>query len=394
MGWLEEHVQHLSPPQTVVHIGAGLCGELHAWRRSGADRIILVEPNPDYQAKLRDCSAGDSRIAVAACAIAEQAGEAPFFVLNRPDLSSLRAPLAPTSLVPDLAVAGEHLVATQRFEALVADLSPEREAENWLFIDVPGEEATVLAGLEAGNGAGQFDRVFLRSPCSALHEGARPADELMAWLARIGYDLEGSIDLTEPDWPRYQLRLNPKALECRALLDEKQQLEEALRVRMEEAKASEEARAQTLTEERDALKNEVEAVTMRAEKQLEEARAAWEAEAQAQQQTIESLEKELAAAREEARQSRSDASLAIRVQRLRESDLEELQQRYAQLREVNDRQRQLLDKLYQRLSAAAEFLKHSKDTPGAQIAERAELVDALTGQRRPVGEAADQEGKA
>lgn len=90
---------------------------------------------------------------------------------------------------------------------------------------------------------------------------------------------------------------------------------------------------------------------------------------------------EAAAAKEDAvKNARRDLGVALRLQSLREADLKELQERYARIYETKKGQEELLLKLQQRLSVAAEQLKHlalDEQHSGDPLAR--ELLRALGG---------------
>ncbi len=92
-------------------------------------------------------------------------------------------------------------------------------------------------------------------------------------------------------------------------------------------------------------------------------------------------ERQLAEKIAELEKTKSDLSVAIRLQALRDADIKELQSRYAKVSEVRDQQRELLVKLQQRLGHAAEYLNQlgaqPSDGQGQQIA--GELIRALGG---------------
>ncbi len=86
-------------------------------------------------------------------------------------------------------------------------------------------------------------------------------------------------------------------------------------------------------------------------------------------------------------QSHDDLSVALRAQAQRETDLEDLRERYAGLMELKERQQELLQKLHRRLGAASEYLKHISgdgDDRGAAT-QAARLERALSGDFEPGG---------
>jgi capsular polysaccharide export protein len=72
---------------TVVHIGAGKCGELEDYCRLGAKQIILVEPLPDLVASLRKCQDRPGKIVIHQMAVSDTTGSHQAYICKntRPD---------------------------------------------------------------------------------------------------------------------------------------------------------------------------------------------------------------------------------------------------------------------------------------------------------------------
>jgi hypothetical protein len=95
---------------------------------------------------------------------------------------------------------------------------------------------------------------------------------------------------------------------------------------------------------------------------------------------IEQLRRKAKTREEELDSTRRDLGIALRVQVLRENDLKELQQRYGAVLDLKNNQHELLMKLRERLSVAAEYLQQLKrDNQGEADDQLAQfLVRALT----------------
>ena len=85
---------------------------------------------------------------------------------------------------------------------------------------------------------------------------------------------------------------------------------------------------------------------------------------------VKALESKLSEAKQDAQNARNDLGIALRLQNLRENDLTELQQRYGKLQDTNEQQRELLAKLHQRLSAAANYLRLNADDDEETVVPR------------------------
>jgi FkbM family methyltransferase len=499
MEWIEDQLNHAPVPSAIVHLGAGLCRELPHYIGSGAGRIILFEPNPEVIPALRRQAEGHSNVEVFPVAVAAESGRRALKLYNYDDLASLRRPTGLFELLPGLQHIGQAIVDVMAAHNLASELSLEIEENNWLVIDTPGEEAAIISALEQHRKLHHFDRIIIRAGAESLYDGAQSAEQLTRQLEQLGYYIEGAKDTSDCDWPRYHLRLNPKAIECRrlrreneALTEQKtkleeqnQELTEQLQRQMDRAtecaEELESAQKQTIQqqrdlatqnedikekleeldgarkhlsdlkkreaeksrelevtrEERDTLRQKLEQVekkhaeeTVGLKDKLATAKEEHEAtrqrlsdvenreaerskeleaatkerdstrekletaqknlnnleareteknkELESLQDTNSRLKEELSKARDEAESQRADLGIALRLQALRESDLTELQKRFAEVQEVKNQQQELLGKLHQRLSVAAKYLSLESDesNPG-QVRE--ELVQALSG---------------
>ena len=334
MHWLEQQLDKLRPPDTIIHLGAGLCRELEHWRASGSKRIVLVEPNPELLPDLRHRISVSDPVDIMPVAVSTQAARESLYLFNFPMLSSLRHPTALYQILPGLTQVGRAVVETVSLDQLLDDLGLRAEGDHWLVIDAPGEEAEILTQLENSAHLHGFSHIFLRAGAEVLYQGAETASALVQRLEAQGYSATGRHDGSDCDWPRYHFALDRLALECRRLGE---QLEHAQAQSRYEAE-----RANAMTTEREQLRE-----------QLKQAGA----------QLV---------------KAQTDLSLALRLQMQRENDLKELQTRYGELLTIKDEQQDLLTQLHHRLSRAAEYLQlvHAQ-SDDQRLPD--ELLEALTG---------------
>lgn len=416
MHWLEQQLNNAPPPDTIIHLGAGLCRELEQWRASGAQQVVLVEPNPEVLPELRRRIGVTEAIDILPVAVAARAGREALRLFNFAPLSSLRMPTGLYGILPGLAQTGQTMVETVCVDELLESLSLKAKGEHWLFIDTPGEEASIIEQLERGAKLHMFSRIFLSAGAEPMYPGAESAAALTQRLESQGYFNAGRPDHSDADWPRYHLALNRMALECRQMRQDLQHAEKRGQREAERASrlAAERERLQDqLAMARQAHQTELEAARIellklqesstqhiqQLQSALVEQRSSNEkvcAELQEQKENLaqseaslqsenELLRKEAESARSDSQQQKSHLGMALRLQTLRENDLRELQQRYAQMIQVNDQQRELLGKLHQRLSVAAEYLALSDDDNTSQLTGiREELLRALTGKQLDV----------
>ena len=229
MNWLQQQLQNTPPPDTILHLGAGLCRELPHWLEADASRIVLVEPNPELLPELRARTEDHESVEVVSTAIAGQAGRGALRLFNFPLLSSMREPTGLYQILPGLRQIGRAMVETVTVDQLLEGLNLKAGGEHWLVIDIPGEEAAILEQLERSDQLYDFNRIFLSAGAKALHQGAERAQDLAQRLQAAGYSNAGRLDLNDADWPRRHLRLDRMALECKRLnakLVEAQQAQE------------------------------------------------------------------------------------------------------------------------------------------------------------------------
>jgi FkbM family methyltransferase len=362
---------------------------------SGARRIILIEPNPEVLPELKRQAECHANVHVLPVAVAAELGKRALKQFNDPDLSSLRQPTGLLHLLPGLHQTGQEIVEVIPAHSLPGRFGLEGMEDNWLIIDTPGEEAVIISVLEQHRQLQYFDRIIVRAGAASFYEGAVPAEQLVHQLERLGYYLEGAEDNTDRDWPRHHLRLNHKAIECRRLrrrideLSEQKGLLEKQNQQLTEQLQRQEDEVRKVIDNLESTQQEAGQQVAELQEQVKELQGKLDQQEQShkddrrQKESLQAerdaLRKELDGAREELRQQRSDVAVALRLQNLRENDLKELQERYGQLRQTSQAQKELLGKLHQRLSVAADYLRLMNERHDERDELQEGLVRALTG---------------
>lgn len=286
---------------TILHIGAGDCPELADHLASGAKRIVLVEPRPDRVADLIRRTA-DTRVEVIAVAIAGQDGEADLKIFNIPGLASLRDPSLLLELYPGLQTTRRVRVETLSPSTLMTLLetlpSPVR-----VILDAPGAEGDILDAWRADGMLAKIDTIELRCGSAACFAGGRDLAYLRGLLEAGGLEAVAG-DMTDPDWPILLFRMNRTAL----------------------------AAARTEGKPKETAPKEMAGKAASADSLIRE------------------LENKLAAAR-------AELGLALRLQTLASSDLENLRKRHAELLERKESQDMLISQLVTRLEEASGYLQ-------------------------------------
>lgn len=242
MSIFERHIAELPAPDLIIHLGAGLCGELESWLKSGANRIVLVEPNPDLLPELRDRVGETETIQIIPMAVSDESGRKALTLFNVPMLSSLRTPTLLHEVLPSLAQLGSVMVETRSFDQFLVEMELSEKGDHWLVIDTPGEEAAILNRLSHTKCLHQFGRIFLTAGREEFYEGSESASVLAERLQNEGFDRVGEADISDVDWPCYQFVLNQRTSENQRLQQEPLTLEQD----MVEAKNAREAELRSI----------------------------------------------------------------------------------------------------------------------------------------------------
>lgn len=385
------------------------------------ERLILVEPaetpGGTYAQRFAGITGGDLVDGV----LAEAAGSTDLVRYNLPGLRSLRAPTkALYTLFPGLQERARIATQTVQAAQVLGDPgalpSPVR-----LRVDLPGAEPEILSALEDAGALEPIELLSLRCCVDVPFEGGWNRAQLQSWLEarhiRLDHADEDDPDwpelrLTADPAARRIAALEAELAEAEAahkkLETERDQATaqaESLRKKIEEVR--EEAMAETeklraelsrsaeqlkardtdLAETSDKLKAET-AKRAEAEQNLQETRTALEeAQKQAEMRKAElaeteaarkNLEADLEGARREAEKrmthldemetaaaqaykdrdkAYSDLGVAMRMQGLLQSDLDDLRERYRESEETRTSQEELLRKLTPQLQNAAGQLR-------------------------------------
>tara|TARA_R110001606_G_scaffold7780_5_gene34011 strand:+ start:3554 stop:4891 length:1338 start_codon:yes stop_codon:yes gene_type:complete len=419
--------------RTIIHIGAGDGVELDGYLAGDAERIILVEPEPDRAAALERRCGNDPRTLVIAAALTGAVGEAELKTFNIRALDGLCSAEAAKSIYPGLRLLNRMVVPT---------LSPGRLLEKTgalsgparVILHATGMEADILRAWPTEDLHSTIDTIELRCTASSLFETGSDLASLRELAQSLGLE-EVQSDLSDPDWPKLVLRSNPlrlqldaqhllnhqlevklseaekaveSAIEARAARDVRIKELEAQFVQAESAhKAAEEAsrveaekalkstiatmgardvRIKELEvqlvqaegahkEAQEALKSATDAMAARDVRieELEAQLAQAETDRKSEHAKAESLQETLIARTAEHAAARSDLAVALRMQAMLQGDLRDLQTRYAETLSVRQQQEDLLCKLTPRLQEAA---RHIQDLSVLQSEEPDQLGQA------------------
>lgn len=324
---------------SIVQLGAGDGMALESLLHSPAQRIVLVEPDPDMAADLRRRAQRDARVRVVSAAVDAQSGEATLHRLSLAGQSSLRTPGDLRDLFPGLRSLDAMQVETLDLPGLVkrVGLAPAAaQAVHVLRIDAPGSEHAIAAQLAAL--PVEFAYVALRVPAHPLYDAAPAAGAVLEVLQEQGYRVEAR-QTDDPDFPEYWLH---RDLTARRLAEA-----EALTASQQALTASQQARIKAL---------EAEVIELRKVRSS---------------QTDE---------------AREQTTMALRMQTLQAADLADLQGRYAKLLEEKLHQDALLAQVTARLARLGDEMR-AQETARAE-ADKAARETAKAPAESPAKDAA------
>ncbi len=373
------------PLGVVVHIGAGMASDLPIWLEAGAERIILVEADPDIADRLRAATEAWPQVEVIEAAVSPNRKPRSFHRMNFPDLNALRQPAGLKSLFPGLKVLSQERVRPICPVGLIRSLNISGKGPNLLLVEAPGESLGILRALGKAGLLTSFDMIRAQEGREVLYHRAPTAADVRDFLSGAGFQAWIEQAPADPDRPHVLARLDRTALaqeRVRELEAQAAQLQEDLEAaraqiddldraqeREHRARQDAEERAGALEQERDRIRDrlhEAEASRSAAQERVRELEAQ---AAQLQEESANRLSQlehawaKIEAGQNDLKLAQQNLGMALRMQALRESDLEELQNRYAELLEKKAAQDRLLQKLTESLASAAEYLQGIGDLP-------------------------------
>lgn len=217
---------------TIVHIGAGRCGEWEEYKNAGARRIVLIEPDPEIARYLRENFGGIEDIQVIEKAVTASSGPVKLNIYNVRGFSSLREPTGLRDLFPGLRRVDEVSPEMWMPKQMCEELGIDSHKFNWLIVDAPGEEGAILENLREEGLLERFEMVSLYAGVSALYEGNLPAEKILSELGEMGYEETAMDGEAEPERPRWTLYRDEAKIRNREL---EVKLNDAIKMREEKA---------------------------------------------------------------------------------------------------------------------------------------------------------------
>lgn len=323
---------------TLIHIGAGRGKRLV--EAADALRVVLIEAHPLRARALDILAAGDPRISVHPVAVAGTEGIADLRLYNLSAHDGIMPPTGLLELFPGLREIGRHEVAAVPLASLLVSLGPLPAPVN-VILDAPGIEGAAIRDLLGADILPDLHRIELHASAESLHEGAPALPAIEASLNAAGFRVK-KRNQDDPDRPILHLERDAAATAIGELAD---------------LKARSQADLAELRDQRDALLAQI--ADLRAE--LADRPTAQDLDALRDNLAERASERDKLLA--QAASARQEQGLAVRLQVMAQTDLKELQSRYAELLRINREQEGLLRKLTPRLQQA---LLHLQSLPTQQ----------------------------
>ena len=328
-GWAHRHFLHRLVADSTPPFGA----------------LVICEPDAAVGLDLQALFADGPSVTVIPAALGSEAQEATLTRYNFPGLESTTPPdAALTRLFPGLRALAEIPVQIMTADRLKTALEGAPRPLTCV-IDAPGAEMEVLGTLEAAGLIAETELIRLRCGAEPVFSGGASEASITTWLKPRHLMLYGRDD-SDPDWPELRFRVDATA---RAL----------------------EAAKHTLTEKQaqlDALSKEIDDARQRVsekEAALADAQAELSKQDALRSDELTALETRLTdAARAEMTETRTraetlqrDLALALRMQALARTDLDDMREKYLESEAIRTRQEELLRQLTPRLQSAAQQLR-------------------------------------
>ena len=398
-------LRRMMPPRSVVHVGAGNgVSAARLWGAGAVEHLWLFDANPDETEQLTVLASKVAGWDASCVLLADHDSEdGVYYVSSNPSANGRVCADELRALWPNLRSIQTCRMPERRLDGMLdARGAHAFPAPNWIYVDC-FPAIPILKG--AGRYLDDLDVVWARVVLD--EQLSVPAGcslrELTAFLGPKGFL---QVDVTEGlhpaigdvvfvrDWRlRSQARiqeLQSQVLARSRLYDDQVTAAADWQTKFETLLRERDAQAQAATEQAAKVAEIAQArdaqAELAAERQVQLEQAAQAKDAQEKrakecsaevhqlEQDAESLRQATVELREELRQARQTANLATKLHMLREADLEELQSRYREATDVQERQHQLMLQLEGKLRIAAQYfhqLQSTTVTPAAIAAAAA-----------------------
>jgi FkbM family methyltransferase len=184
-----------APLRTVVHVGAHAGEEVEAYRRHGAERIVLIEAAPANHARLAERYADAGDVHVVHAAVTDRNGTERLLLHTNRRGETESASLLPMKrlgeIVPTLQTEDAVEVPATTLDALLEREAIDAGAVGLLVLDVQGAELRVLHGAEQA--LASVGAVLTEVALIELYEGAGREEDIEPLLLEAGFEARESL---------------------------------------------------------------------------------------------------------------------------------------------------------------------------------------------------------
>ena len=221
-----------SPLQYVIYLGAGIGQELPSLLDLNPSKILLVEGDEEHQELLESEIEQHEKVALIKKRLSNTSGEGFFYRYSLSELNSLQEGTGLQQLFPNVRLLEKLLCQTESLAEWLKTLSLS-ERQNLLWIDLPGQEASMLNHLTDQQMLDYFDHVLLYAHVTPCYEQQQSMDTLIMLLVEQGFELKHQNNEIDPDRPLLLLTRHP-------LYWQNKQLEKQLAESQQSSKAKQE----------------------------------------------------------------------------------------------------------------------------------------------------------
>ena len=361
-----ELLRRVTPPQAVIHIGAGSGhGDMHLWRQWQTPYVLIIDADDARLAWARQLATENPAWQIRSTVLAENNGEANYYSATNSKEDGLIEPDALSALWPNLRTIAQTRRQTVRLDTLLSEDSlavVHQATAIWAIIEcLPA--LPILKG--AGNAIERWSVIWLRvllNPLGSIDTGAT-LHAVEAYLQPLGYSC---IQVAEGNHPGIGQALFMR--DWHTVLAQRDALQNEILARANQLAEEKSA----LSARQDALQNEVAAL---AHARDEQAQLATERMA-----SIDALthERDTLAQQAIERQTQLDALTQTHTALTQANSAlaarqDALQSEVTAITQARDEQAQFAS---ERL-ASIDALTHERDTLAQQAAERQTQLDAL-----------------
>jgi chromosome segregation ATPase len=372
---------------TVIHLGAGPYFDEELYRDLRADRIILIEADPEAATNLRE-SVKDPRIEVVEQLIAPEEGPHSFHRFTLPTLNGFFAAGEITRLYPRVREVEYLSLDGRTLRSVLSKVKADPDLPNLLILDVTGLESTLLGSLHPVD-LEHLDWIII---CDAAHaslmEGASPLSEGLKILDNWHFSIKAREEESDSASSLLVLGRDHRSMELQELRDQISVLSTQLQ------QANQERDNQTwYAGEREAALEDLKKLLADAKESLEASNKSKEEQAilaTEKQAWIEELKKQLA----EAKAALEGLSKELEASKKYGAEVELKSAEFHSQNEKLTAEKAALDARLSALDSKCDAQAKGKEEQSKLAAERQAVLEALNKQLADAKAALEAAGKA